>query len=183
MFADARDEPLVDGLSVPLIVKETGCGLSAEAARRLAQAGVATVDVSGAGGTSWVAVEAKRAAAGSAAQRLGAELWDWGVPTAVSVAACAREGLDVIATGGLRSGHDIARAIALGALFGGVAAPVLRAHRSGGIDGASAFLADLIRSIRAVTLLSGCASVSELATAPRHIGGELRTWLDDLGLR
>src|SRR6185369_916581 len=93
-----------------------------------------TVDVSGAGGTSWVAVEATRAAEGSRQKRLGEELWDWGIPTAVSVAGCARLGLEVIATGGLRSGYDVARALALGARAGGLAAPMLRAQRAGGVE-------------------------------------------------
>lgn len=174
---------LVDALAIPVVVKETGCGLSPRAARRIAAAGVRTVDVSGAGGTSWVAVEARRATQGSAAARLGEELWDWGLPTAVSVAACAAAGLEVIATGGLRNGLDVARALALGARCGGLAAPVLRAHQRGGCDAVTEYLDELVRSIRAVTLLSGCQSVGDLARAPRHLGGELRTWLDDLGLR
>ena len=116
-----------------MIVKETGCGLSSEAARALVAAGVHTVDVSGAGGTSWVAVEAVRARGGlGGARRSATELWDWGVPTAVAVVACARAGLDVIASGGLRTGHDVARALALGARAGGMAAPMLRAQRAGG---------------------------------------------------
>jgi isopentenyl-diphosphate Delta-isomerase len=69
---------LVDELGVPVMVKETGCGLSAQAASRLRMAGVTTVDVAGAGGTSWIAVEAERAAPGSPARSLGRELWDWG---------------------------------------------------------------------------------------------------------
>ncbi|MDQ3299652.1 MAG: type 2 isopentenyl-diphosphate Delta-isomerase, partial [Myxococcota bacterium] len=91
---------IVEASPIPVIVKETGCGLSVEAARALVGAGVHTVDVAGAGGTSWVAVEAVRAADGSDAASLGGELWDWGVPTAVSVAACVRANLTVIASGG-----------------------------------------------------------------------------------
>lgn len=176
---------LTQALDIPVIAKETGCGLSSEAADTLLGVGVRAVDVSGAGGTSWVAVEARRAESGSDAESLGNELWDWGIPTAVSVAGCRAKSdtLDIIATGGLRTGHDVARAIALGATCGGLAAPVLRAQRAGGYDGAVAYLRRVIDSIRAVTLLSGCQSSPELASAPRHIGPELRAWLDDLGLR
>jgi isopentenyl-diphosphate delta-isomerase len=174
---------LADTLDIPIIAKETGCGLSSEAAWSLARAGVRAVDVSGAGGTSWVAVEAQRARPGSSARALGEELWDWGIPTAVSVAACAAQRLEVIATGGLRSGHDVSRAIALGARCGGLAAPVLRAQREGGEAGAVAFLQQVIESIRTIMLLCGRRSPGDLASAPKHVGPELRAWLDDLGLR
>ena len=167
---------------VPVIVKETGCGLSLEAARALIKAGVHTVDVAGAGGTSWVAVEAVRATAGSNAAALGNELWDWGVPTAVSVVACARANLSVIASGGLRTGYDIARALALGATAGGMAAPMLRAQRAGGRAAVTALLEQIIGSIRAICLLTGCRSARELARAPRHLGAPLRAFLDDLHL-
>ncbi|MDB4960988.1 MAG: isopentenyl-diphosphate delta-isomerase, type 2 [Myxococcales bacterium] len=171
---------LVDASPLPIIVKETGCGLSAETARSLIGAGVHTVDVAGAGGTSWVAVEALRAAEGSDAATLGAELWDWGVPTAVSVVACARAGLTVVASGGMRSGHDVARALALGARAGGMAAPMLRAHRAGGEPAVRALLAQVIGAIRSVCLLTGCASATDLSRAPRHLGAPLRAFLDDL---
>lgn len=180
-----------DALSIPLVVKETGCGISPQVAASLARLGVDAVDVSGAGGTSWVAVEARRAAEDSAAQRLGHELWDWGIPTAVSVAASVAGGVEagsghrmqVMASGGLRSGLDIARALALGATVGGMAAPVLRAQQAGGVDGARALLEELVASVRAVALLTGCARARDLSTAPRHIGARLRGWLDDLGVR
>lgn len=181
-FRGVRDAiaRLVDASPIPVLVKETGCGLSVEAARALAGAGVRTVDVSGAGGTSWVAVEAVRAAEGSGAAALGTELWDWGIPTAVSVVACARAGLEVIASGGLRTGHDVARAIALGARAGGMAAPMLRAQRAGGRAGVAALIAQILSSIRAVCLLTGCRSVHDLPRAPRHLGAPLRAFLDDV---
>jgi isopentenyl-diphosphate delta-isomerase len=171
---------LVEQLRVPVIVKETGCGLSAEAARALVQVGVHTVDVSGSGGTSWVAVEAVRATAGSDAASLGEELWDWGVPTAVSVALCARAGLTVIASGGLRSGYDVARALALGARCGGMAAPMLRAQRAGGADAVRAMIDRVVATVRAVCVLTGSRTPAELARAPRHLGPELRGYLEDL---
>lgn len=173
---------LVATAPVPVIVKETGCGLSIEAAHLLAGAGVTTVDVAGAGGTSWVAVEAVRAREGSDAALLGNELWDWGLPTAVSVAACARANLTVIASGGMRTGLDVARALALGARAGGMAAPMLRAQRAGGVDAVREQITRVVASIRSVCLLTGCRRASDLAKAPRHLGAPLRTFLDDLGL-
>lgn len=171
---------LVGESPVPIIVKETGCGLSAEAARQLVGAGVRTVDVAGAGGTSWVAVEAVRAAEGSDLASLGEELWDWGVPTAVSAALCARAGLVTIASGGLRSGYDVARALALGARCGGMAAPMLRAQRAGGADGVRAAIDRVVGSVRAVCLLAGATSAGALAKAPKHLGARLRSYLEDL---
>jgi len=181
-FRGVRDgiARIVDSSPIPVVVKETGCGLSAQAARSLLAAGVRTVDVAGAGGTSWVAVEAMRASAGSDAASLGNELWDWGIPTAVSVVAAAREGLIVIASGGMRTGYDVARALALGARAGGMAAPMLRAQRAGGEAAISELLAQIIASIRSVCLLTGCSSATDLARAPRHLGAPLRAFLDDL---
>jgi len=170
-------------LSIPLLVKETGCGLSPQAAADLASIGVKAVDVSGAGGTSWVAVEAVRAAPGSAAKYRGTELAEWGIPTAVSVAACAARGFTVVASGGVRSGLDAARAMALGATVSGIAAPVLKAFQRGGESEARQYLSATIDVIRTITLLSGCQRSSDLARAPRHLGATLRSWIDDLGIR
>jgi isopentenyl-diphosphate delta-isomerase len=123
-----------------------------------------------------------RAPEGSASAALGNELWDWGVPTAVSVVACARANLDVIASGGLRTGYDVARALALGATAGGMAAPMLRAQRAGGRDAVTALIQQIVASIRAICLLTGCRSAKNLASAPRHLGAPLRAYLDDLRL-
>ncbi len=173
---------LVEVSALPIIVKETGCGLSPQAARALVGAGVHTVDTAGAGGTSWVAVEAVRAGEGSESAALGTELWDWGLPTAVSVVACVRAGLDTIASGGMRSGYDVARALALGARAGGMAAPMLRAQRASGSEGVSAMIDRVTRAIRAVCLLTGSRSAIDLARAPKHVGAPLRAFLDDLGI-
>lgn len=183
-FRGVRDAiaRIVEHSPVPIVVKETGCGLSVEAARSLAQIGVTTVDVAGAGGTSWVAVEAMRAAEGSGAASLGAELWDWGLPTAVSVVACVRAQLAVIASGGIRTGYDIARALALGARLGGMAAPMLRAQRAGGEAAVAALIDQIAKAIRSVCLLTGCGKAADLARVPRHLGAPLRAFLDDLAL-
>jgi isopentenyl-diphosphate delta-isomerase len=168
-------------LDVPVVVKETGCGLSARAAAKLADAGVRHVDVSGAGGTSWVAVETHRAeAAGDhAARSLGEALWDWGVPTAASVAACARARMTtVIATGGVSRGMEVAKAIALGATCAGIARPMLKALTEGGRAGALALGQSVEAELRAAMLLTGSRDLAELAKAPRILGSQLRAWLD-----
>ena len=163
-------------LPVPVIAKETGCGISASAARRLAAAGVRHVDVSGAGGTSWVAVEAARAKPDLA--MLGARFREWGIPTAASVAAVAAVGFrTVFATGGIATGLDVARAVALGATAGGIARPVLQAFESGGREGALAFFDRMEAEIRTAMLLTGSRTPADLARAPRVITGDLAAWI------
>jgi isopentenyl-diphosphate delta-isomerase len=173
---------VVATVGVPVMVKETGCGISPAAAAKLAEAGVRAIDVSGAGGTSWTAVESQRAEGPSRA--LGEELWDWGIPTAAAVAwlvaAVAERGaptIEIVASGGVRTGLDVARALALGARAAGLAQPALRAVRDGGREAGQAFLAHVVDGIRAAALLAGVRAARELAGAPRVITGELSAWL------
>jgi isopentenyl-diphosphate Delta-isomerase len=168
---------------VPIVVKETGCGLSPDVGRRLRNVGVQHLDVSGAGGTSWVGVETKRAAeAGDTASRaLGDTFWDWGIPTAASVALLAPLGFrSLIATGGVASGLDVAKAIALGATAAGIARPFLKALKSGGPAGAEAAVDAVVRELRAAMLLTGSRDLRALGRARRVIKGELVLWIDQL---
>lgn len=166
---------LASELPIPVVAKETGNGIGPAAAKKLRAAGVKFVDTSGAGGTSWVGVETLRAADG--AKRLGEALWDWGVPTAASVLACKGAGMEaVIATGGVATGLDAARAIALGATAAGIARPTLKALKEGGREGLTRFLDDVERELRAVMLLTGSRTVAELQRAPRFVTGELVEW-------
>jgi isopentenyl-diphosphate Delta-isomerase len=159
-----------------LVVKETGCGLSAAVARRVRQLGIQHVDVSGAGGTSWVAVEAQRAS--TERRPLGEAFWEWGVPTAASVGLCAQQGfLTIFATGGMSSGLDLAKAIALGASAGGIARKALQALETGGPGGAVAFFERVETELKAAMLLTGCRDLRALSKAPRLIRGELAEWL------
>jgi isopentenyl-diphosphate delta-isomerase len=166
---------LVAELPVPVIVKETGCGLSRGVGERLAKVGVEHVDVSGAGGTSWVGVETLRARART--KRLGELFWDWGIPTAASVAQLSGLGLEIVATGGVRDGLDVARALALGATAGGIARRFLMAFNEGGRDGARDAAAEVIDEIRVACLLTGCRTPRELAQRPIVVGPELRRWI------
>ncbi len=171
----ATFERLVRELPMPVVAKETGNGISRETARALVAAGVRHADTSGAGGTSWVGVEALRAE--PAGRALGESLWDWGVPTAASVAYCSGEGLVTIATGGVKTGLDVARAIALGATAAGIARPVYMALSEGGAEAAERYLDAVERELRAVMLLVGAKDVAALRRAPRIVTGELRDWL------
>ena len=176
-------ERLVRELGVPVIVKETGCGLSLSVGRRLRGVGVLHVDVSGAGGTSWVGVETKRAEeqGDTRSRALGEALWEWGIPTAASVALLAPLGFaTVFATGGVATGLDVAKAIALGASAGGIARPVLKALHAGGRDAALALLDGVEAELRAAMLLTASRDVDALRRAPRIIGGELSLWIDQL---
>ncbi|MDD9936285.1 MAG: type 2 isopentenyl-diphosphate Delta-isomerase [Myxococcales bacterium] len=162
-------------LSVPVLAKETGNGISRQTAATLRQVGVETVDVSGAGGTSWVGVEALRADADTRA--VGEVMWDWGIPTAASVVYAREAGLVPIATGGIKSGLDVARALALGAHAAGIARPVLQALREGGRQGAEAFLERVERELRTAMILSGARTVGQLRQCTPVLTGELREWL------
>lgn len=162
-------------LGLPVIAKETGNGISREVATKLRSVGIRNADTSGAGGTSWVGVETLRAEGEGRA--LGEALWDWGIPTAASVRYCVDAGMTTIATGGIRSGMDVARAIALGASCAGIARHVYQAFLGGGPDGARAFLLRIENELRSVMLLCGATTIEALQKAPRVITGELRDWL------
>jgi isopentenyl-diphosphate delta-isomerase len=175
---------LVRDLGVPVVVKETGCGLSPAVGRRLREVGVQHVDVSGAGGTSWVGVETRRAAAAGdrPAQSLGEAFWDWGVPTAASVALLAPMGFEtIVATGGVASGLDVARALGIGASAAGIARPLLRALMSAeGRAAAISHLEGVEAELRAAMLLTGCRDVAALRRAPRVVVEPLTSWVAQL---
>jgi isopentenyl-diphosphate delta-isomerase len=172
---------LVRELPFPIIVKETGCGISRRVGRRLHDVGVRHIDVSGAGGTSWVGVETKRAEAAhdSSARALGEALWDWGIPTGASVGMLAPLGFEtLIATGGIMNGRDVAHALALGAQAAGIARPALKALVSGGRAEAERFFDSVEQELRAVMLLTASSNVAALRQAPRMLSAELRAWIE-----
>ncbi len=189
-FAQGLDtlRRLVEDVGVPILVKETGCGISPAVGKRLRDIDIRHVDVSGAGGTSWVGVETKRAAAkgDTEARALGEALWDWGVPTAASVALLAPMGFEtIIATGGIATGLDIARAIAIGATSAGIARPILRTLLSKptlaeGREATISQLDAIETELRAAMLLTGSRDLAALRRCPRVILGALAGWIEQL---
>ncbi|MGQ4646163.1 type 2 isopentenyl-diphosphate Delta-isomerase [Lyngbya aestuarii] len=155
-------ELLCAKLPVPVIVKEVGNGISAVMAQKLLNAGVSAIDVAGAGGTSWAKVESERALSDKQRQ-LGLTFADWGLPTAeciTSIRAIAPE-VPLIASGGLRNGLDIAKAIALGADISGLAWPFLKAA-SESAEAVDSLVQLLIAEITTVLFCTGNATLSEL---------------------
>lgn len=171
---------LTAALDLPVIAKETGAGMTARAATQLAAAGVAALEVGGAGGTSFAAVEAQRAAAAGDGRlaALGELFADWGVPTPAAVRMVRRAGLPVVATGGVRNGLDAARALALGADLVGLARPLLeRALVSE--EATIAWLDGFIAELRTAMFLVGAATPADLKRAPYLALGATRQWLDE----
>jgi isopentenyl-diphosphate delta-isomerase len=121
-------ERLCSALAVPVIVKEVGCGISGETARRLVDGGVTAIDVGGAGGTCWTEIEARRSESPTT-RAVAATFREWGIPTAECIrsvrAVCPH--VPLIASGGLRTGLDVAKSLALGADVAALASPVLKA--------------------------------------------------------
>jgi isopentenyl-diphosphate delta-isomerase len=153
---------LCNKIPVPVIAKEVGNGISAAMAQKLIEAGVSAIDVAGAGGTSWAKVESERAL-NEQQRRLGLTFADWGLPTAeciVDIRAIAPN-MPLIASGGLRNGLDVAKAIALGADLGGLAWPFLQAaaESTAAVD---ALVQLLIAELTTVLFCTGNATLAQL---------------------
>ncbi len=159
-------EAVCRALEVPVIVKEVGWGLSADVARRLADAGVAALEVAGAGGTSWSQVEMYRAENGLQ-RAVAAAFRDWGIPTAEAVREVrqALPHIPIVASGGIRDGIQVAKAIALGATVCGVARPFLVAAAESA-EAVVETAAVLITQLRVAMFAVGAPDLSALARAP-----------------
>jgi len=165
-------------LKLPVMAKETGAGISREVALLLKKAGAKGIDVGGLGGTSFSAVEYYRARkeAHSLKERLGSTFWNWGIPTPASV-VLANVGLPLVATGGVRSGLDVAKAIALGASAAGMAKPMLEAAKVG----AGAVVEELravIEELKAAMFLVGASNLRQLRGVRCIVNRPTSDWID-----
>jgi len=155
-------------LTVPVIIKEVGNGIGPTTARRLVEAGVAAIDVAGAGGTSWSEVERFRHPQNRQAQVAGS-FADWGIPTSEAIIH-VRQALPttpIIGSGGIRSGVDAAKAIALGADVVATARPaLLAAVTPHGSDAVYEELQGLIQELRVAMFCSGCGDIATLRQLP-----------------
>ena len=168
---------ITECVDIPVLAKETGCGISAESAKTLVEAGVDFIDIEGAGGTSWAAVETYRAED----RYLGEIFWDWGIPTAVSTAEVASAvEVPVISSGGIRTGLEAAKAIALGADAVGMALPFLKNSTSQ--DNLNKFIQRFNDSLRIAMFLVGANNIEELKQSNLVIRGKTREWLNERGI-
>ena len=149
------------------------CEGPADLTTALARLGVRAVDVAGAGGTSWVRVENLRRGAAPAGLE---EMEEWGIPTAASLLEVRGLKFRIIASGGMRTGLDLAKAIALGAEIGSAALPVLRALDGGGVAGLGRWVDSIAAGLRAAMALAGCRDLKALRRAPVVISGPLLEW-------
>ena len=164
-------------VKVPVMAKETGTGIAGEDAKTLEKAGVSFIDVEGAGGTSWAAVETYRAED----RYLGELFWDWGIPTAVSTAEVVNSvDVPVISSGGIRSGLDAAKAIALGADAVGMALPALKGAYEGQ-DALAKMIERFNESLKIAMFLVGASNIEELKDSNLIIKGETKDWLEARG--
>jgi isopentenyl-diphosphate delta-isomerase len=167
---------LCERLHVPVIAKEVGAGISGEVAKKLVHAGVKYIDVSGSGGTSWSAVEIERGGSHS-------EYWDWGIPTALAVADVAKSvKVPIICSGGVRSGLDIAKGIALGASYGAAAHPFLVAVTKGGANGATKELEFWKDSLKIAMFLTSSKNLEQMKKARMLISGRAAQQFASAGL-
>ncbi len=155
-------EQLVKDTELPVIVKETGAGISEHTARRLLNAGVEVIDVAGAGGTSWAKVENFRSANSNANHRFD----EWGIPTVECIHQLSKleweRSFEIIASGGIRSSFDIAKSLCLGAHFTATAQPVIKAIKKDGYDGLESLFNQWKQDLSTIMVLLGCTSVREL---------------------
>ncbi|MGD0995051.1 MAG: type 2 isopentenyl-diphosphate Delta-isomerase [Candidatus Bathyarchaeia archaeon] len=174
----AKISEIAGELDKPLIVKETGCGISAEDAKALEVAGVKAIDIGGVGGTSFAAVEYYRS---TSPNNMGEAFWDWGIPTAVSLIETTQTvKIPVIASGGVRSGLDIAKSLALNANLASVSQPVLEAAVKGAKK-TQELLSCLIDELRNVMFLVGAENLESLAKVPVVVTGKTAEWLNIRG--
>jgi len=167
-----RLEEFINLSPIPIIIKETGCGIPRSLATKLLSYGAHYIDVAGMGGTNWMRVEDYRDTSKPSVEVQ--EFDTWGIPTGLNVGSYFPDGISsnqmfagkILASGGLRTGMDGVKTIALGASLFGMALPIAMAHRTGGYEGLILFLQSIAKTIQRACLLSGVSTIQELQQRP-----------------
>ena len=164
---------IVDACPVPVIAKEVGFGFSRETVQKLYAAGIRIFDNGGRGGTNFLAIENQRD--GKSANQID----DWGIPTAISLAEIISLQLPIqtVATGGIRSAADVAKAMALGADLAGIAGLFLRIYINEGLEVLEQQVENLLFQLKAVFLMSGARDIEQMQSKPVIILARTAEWL------
>ena len=165
---------------LPVLIKESGAGISKDVANMLKKTNIRGIDTGGLSGTSFSAVEYYRAKDDKLKKRLGKTFWNWGIPTPISILE-VNGGLPVIATGGIRTGLDVAKALILGADACGIALPLLDPATRSSKEVVEK-LELIIEELRACMFLLGSKNISKLKENEVIIEGKTRTWCETRGL-
>lgn len=169
-------------LKIPVFIKETGCGISKEDILELNGSGIKAIDVGGSGGTSWPGIEFYRLN-DLKKKRLGNLFWDFGIPTALSILECKSvTSIPIIATGGIRSGLDIAKSIALGACISSSALPFVSLSLKGK-DNIINYIKQLMEELKITMYLTGNKSISSLSKTPFVVTGFSKDYLDQRNIK
>jgi len=167
-------EQIAAHVAVPVIVKEVGCGMASEQIAVLSQTGVRGIDVVGAGGTNFLAIEAARSGIS-----LEADALEWGIPTAISAIEAASvipDTVDLIISGGVRSPMDVVKALCLGGKAVGIAGPIVRSLEEKGVDPTVAWFERFITDLKRYMLLVGAENIPSLQKTPVVITGYAQQW-------
>jgi len=177
IIANIRE--VASSLEVPVIVKEVGFGLSRESVATIYNAGVRHVDIGGQGGTNFIAIENMRSG-----RKASQGMLNWGIPTAVSLLESRSLSLPlfVIASGGLETGVDVAKAIALGAGLAGMARIFLKELLQKSEEALLNKVMEIINELRLVMLMSGAENLEQMSKKPVLIMGRVAEWMDRRGI-
>lgn len=169
----------IDHVGKPVVIKEVGFGISGGVARKLEALGVSAIEVAGMGGTSYTAVEYYRAKdfKMDIKETMGQLYWDWGIPTAASLYMVTKNvKIPVVSSGGLRSGLEMAKSIAMGASLCAAAWPFLKPATISA-DAVKKKMEEYIYGLKCAMFLTGCKNIKELKKSKYVITGELKDWI------
>lgn len=162
----------VKAIKQPVYIKEVGNGITFEVAKKIASTGVKAIDVQGAGGTTWVGVEAYRGN-----MEMGETFWDIGIPTTISVMECRKAFKGpIVASGGIRSGMDVLKCLLLGANMASMAYPILKAQNANGSLGVKNYLQKIMDELRVGLFLLGAKNLKELKKKKVVLKGKTLDW-------
>ncbi|MEH7176695.1 type 2 isopentenyl-diphosphate Delta-isomerase [Neobacillus vireti] len=172
-----RIEAIVKGVSVPVIVKEVGFGMSKETAEILSSVGVSAIDIGGFGGTNFAEIENKRS------DKSNFFFNQWGIPTAISICEASHaSSVPIIGSGGFTTSIDMAKGLALGASAAGFAGYFLKILIDEGIDSLHAEISSLHHELKMIMTALGAISIQDLQKAPLMVSGQTHHWLTQRGI-